>query len=177
VAAVALLALPGAGWSSGRETQTCFFPATIVGTAGDDHIEGTSGDDVIVGLDGNDTINGSGGNDIICGSNGDDLITTRHPEEGGLVTIHGDSGNDTIRASAGRFTTQQFSGGLGDDRNQASGGITNAISFTDSPRPVTVNLTGKGVGEGRDTLSGRFDSQRLRLRRHTIIGNSRQMPC
>lgn len=50
------------------------YPATIVGTDGDDVLRGTSGNDVIHGLGGNDTIEGLGGNDIICGGPGNDTI-------------------------------------------------------------------------------------------------------
>jgi Ca2+-binding RTX toxin-like protein len=41
--------------------------ATIVGTAGDDHLVGTNHADVIVGLGGADRIEGRGGDDVICG--------------------------------------------------------------------------------------------------------------
>jgi len=55
------------------EPTTCNgFPATILGTSGDDVIDGTSGMDVIVGLAGNDFIRGLGGDDRLCGGSGAD---------------------------------------------------------------------------------------------------------
>src|ERR1044072_9817210 len=49
--------------------------ATIVGTAGNDHIVGKGASDVIYGGGGDDTITGGhNGNDTICGGPGDDTI-------------------------------------------------------------------------------------------------------
>ena len=48
--------------------------ATIVGTAGRDHISGTPGPDVIVALESRDRIRGGGGDDVICGGKGDDYV-------------------------------------------------------------------------------------------------------
>ena len=73
------------------------FPASIVGTSGDDVIEGTTGDDVIMGRAGNDIINGNGGNDIICSGSGSDVVTTGS----GNDAIHGEGGNDTFDAGDG----------------------------------------------------------------------------
>lgn len=41
------------------------FPATVVGTSGDDVLEGTPGDDVILGKGGADVVLGGGGTDLI----------------------------------------------------------------------------------------------------------------
>jgi len=73
------------------------FPASIIGTSGDDVIEGTTGDDVIMGRAGNDIINGNGGNDIICSGSGSDVVTTGS----GNDAIHGEGGNDTFDAGDG----------------------------------------------------------------------------
>ena len=70
--AAAFLWLPGAP-ASAAASRAAPPPrcdghvATIVGTAGFDHLVGTEGPDVIVGLGGADRIEGRGGDDIICG--------------------------------------------------------------------------------------------------------------
>ena len=48
--------------------------ATIVGTAGDDHLVGTAAADVMVGLGGNDELDARGGDDTLCGNEGNDNL-------------------------------------------------------------------------------------------------------
>jgi len=73
LAAVALAATGVAVACQPPEPTTCNgFPATILGTSGDDVLDGTSGTDVIVGLAGNDFIRGFGGDDRLCGGSGAD---------------------------------------------------------------------------------------------------------
>ena len=77
---------------------TCHgLPATIVGTAGADHLWGTPGRDVIVGLGGGDVIHGRGGNDVICGNRGADLIFGG----AGADELSGGDGNDTLEGGGG----------------------------------------------------------------------------
>jgi len=98
------------------QTTACHgFPATIVGTSGNNTINGTSGPDVIQGLGGKDTINGLGGSDVICGSGGDDLLNGG----GGSDILFGDKGDDTLQGGKGKDTLQ---GGKGKDTLQGGAG-------------------------------------------------------
>jgi uncharacterized delta-60 repeat protein len=92
-------------------------PATIVGTAGADHLKGTKKADVIVGLGGNDTIKGLGGNDLICAGAGADKVVggagvDRILGEGGRDQIFGGPGADTLLGQAG---ADALVGGPGND--------------------------------------------------------------
>jgi uncharacterized delta-60 repeat protein len=91
--------------------------ATIVGTAGADHLKGTKKADVIVGLGGNDTIKGLGGNDLICAGAGADKAfggagVDRILGEGGNDQIYGGPGADALLGQAGADT---LVGGPGND--------------------------------------------------------------
>jgi hypothetical protein len=66
---------PAGATGPGVTPPTCRgFPASIVGTPGDDVRTGTRRRDVMVGLAGNDRLLGRGGNDVICGSKGKDRL-------------------------------------------------------------------------------------------------------
>jgi uncharacterized repeat protein (TIGR01451 family) len=80
-------------------------PATILGTAGPDHIRGTPHRDVIVGLAGNDVINSLGGNDLVCAGPGTDIV-------------HAGFGNDVIYGGRGHDVLY---GGPGNDRIYGGG--------------------------------------------------------
>lgn len=115
---------------------------TMLGTAGDDHLEGTSGSDVIVGLAGSDVIVGNGGTDRLCGGQGNDTLMvgpggadvyggpgddraiaeeTAYGEMGpgndysmGLSEAHGGAGNDELRVRPEQAA--DLSGGRGNDK-------------------------------------------------------------
>jgi Ca2+-binding RTX toxin-like protein len=92
--------------------------ATIVGTAGADHLKGTKKADVIVGLGGNDTIKGLGGNDLICAGAGADKVfggpgADRILGEGGKDQLFGGPGADALLGGAGADT---LVGGPGKDQ-------------------------------------------------------------
>jgi Ca2+-binding RTX toxin-like protein len=108
MAALALLAVVGAGTVLGDETtasEPAAVPkclgktATIVGTEGDDELVGHDEADVIVGLGGNDHIVGRKGADVACGGDGDDRIA-------------GGKGNDKLFGGPGR---DGLKGGPGHD--------------------------------------------------------------
>lgn len=140
------------------QTPTCFrWPATIVGTPGDDTLTGTSGSDVIVGLGGDDTIKGLGGGDLICGDdgndvlqggrgidwidggNGDDFLGGGHDRD----ILHGGAGADKI---AGRKGYDLAYGGSGDDVIRLGAGPDQA--FGDEGHDTIYG------GPGRDALMG-----------------------
>ncbi len=94
--------------------------ATIVGTAGDDHLLGTDGADVIAALDGDDTISGLAGDDVICGGTGDDVLDGG-PGDDRLV---GEGGVDTViflSAPAGVSASLTTSTAIGDGADQLLG--------------------------------------------------------
>jgi Ca2+-binding RTX toxin-like protein len=144
--------------AAGRSHMCAGFPATIVGTPGDDMIVGTKGDDVIFGFAGQDRISGLGGMDIICGGRGADTI---HGYKAGFAItgrpgddLLGGRGNDKLYGDQG-FTF--FAGGSGndlmDDHNAAPQGAY--VDYDSSPGPVVVDLgAGFATGEGNDTLIG-----------------------
>jgi Ca2+-binding RTX toxin-like protein len=82
--------------------------ATIVGSAGKDHITGKKAPDVIVALGGDDVIDGFRGNDRICGGAGDDRIVGFR----GYDRLSGDDGNDSVNGQKG---TDLLWGGAGTD--------------------------------------------------------------
>jgi Ca2+-binding RTX toxin-like protein len=94
VLATAVLVVLPAGSVPAAPTVLCAGrPATIVGTAGTDHIKGTPGPDVIAGLGGPDRIDGLGGDDLLCGGRGDDQLTSY---DQGRDVLVGGAGDDFV---------------------------------------------------------------------------------
>lgn len=132
--AASLLVAPAP--SVGAATPRCAGKkATIVRTAGDQHVRGTPQSDVIVTGPGSDTIEGLGGADRICsGGSADRILGGRGAEkivsgpgnddvDGGLGTdridagpgddeLLGDRGNDLLNGGKG---SDKLDGELGDD--------------------------------------------------------------
>lgn len=106
------------------------LPATIVGTAGGDHLLGTPGNDVIHGLAGNDIINGLGGNDVICGGPGRDRLSGSQ----GRDKLFGDAGNDVLKGGTGndqlfgQSGKDAMNGQSGSDRCDGGSGTDKAAS-------------------------------------------------
>jgi Ca2+-binding RTX toxin-like protein len=100
--ALALLmatALAGAAWA-----------ATLVGTAGDNHLTGTPEKDEIYGLAGGDAIDGRGKADDLHGGRGIDEILGRSGNDylvggRGYDELNGHNGNDRIEAADGKIDT------------------------------------------------------------------------
>jgi len=138
-----------------KQAPTCGgSPATIIGTAGDDHLIGTSRDDVIIGLDGDDQIEGLEGRDTICGNGGRDVINGGKGGDDIRGGSHGDEligarGNDRIRGNRGH---DMLKTGPGDDI--ARGGAGNdTLSLASSEESVTASMAdGTVVGEGTDSI-------------------------
>ena len=134
-AAAVLFSLVGSAPASAQSTYCYGYPATIVGTSGDDILLGTANRDVIVGLGGRDYVEGRGGNDVICGGDGID-------------SLHGGSGNDWISGDRDdierRFTTDDLLICDGDDRAigiaGVMGGADTEISDATSDSPTTLAL-------------------------------------
>jgi Ca2+-binding RTX toxin-like protein len=76
-----------------QETPTCGYPATIIGTEGDDVLVGTDEQDFIVGLGGDDLIRGLSNDDRLCGGDGFDTIYGGE----GYDWFEADAGDDTVR--------------------------------------------------------------------------------
>ena len=125
--------------------------ASIVGTAGDDHITGTGGNDVIVSLGGHDLINGRGGNDTICGGSGKDRLRgaggkDRLRGDGGKDALLGGDQDDSLGGGSGR---DNLDGGSGDDQLRGNGDDDELGGGSGNDR-----LDG---GRGRDQCSGGSD--------------------
>ncbi len=122
--------------------------ATIVGTAGNDHLRGTPRADVIAGLAGNDTIEGLAGNDYVCGGPGNDRLI------GGAGNDHldGEAGNDKLAGQAGADVLR---GGAGGDKLE--GGAGNDQLLGQAGQDTLLGGAGNDKlegGPGKDKLSG-----------------------
>lgn len=118
--------------------------ATIVGTAGPDHIVGTSGADVIVAGGGNDTIRSRGGADLICSGAGDDRIWAG----GGKDRIWASGANDKVNGGAGR---DRVDGGTGIDACRTSEVLKNCEANLD------VDVQGPATMSDNDVADWTFD--------------------
>ncbi|MEZ0579339.1 calcium-binding protein [Nocardioides sp. MH1] len=178
-AAACLVAALGAGvpaTTAAAPVRLCNgLQATIVGTAGDDHLVGTDGDDVIVALAGDDGIESGAGDDTVCGNGGSDQVFDLGGDD---VVIGGDGddsviageGHDVVRLGAGKDYFDLYGDpgpvdlwlGPGDDAFALwlpAGGSVNAGPGDDDLNIVTVpgvpaTLIG---GEGLDLLTLRVD--------------------
>jgi Ca2+-binding RTX toxin-like protein len=131
--------------------------ATIVGTAGDDHITGTPRADVIVARAGDDVVRAGNGNDLVCGGDGADTLRGG-PGADGLYGERDGLGFD--RGGSFRYP-DVLSGGSGDDlldiggdaRSTDQGGSHGIVTYESVPRGVTVDLeAGSGSGDGADRI-------------------------
>ena len=132
--------------------------ATLVGTAGPDHLVGTPARDVIIGKAGDDLIEGRGGDDLICGGGGADDL------QGGVGADSLRGGDDRLGADVtgtyllgdvllGGAGADRLVGGF-DDRSAQTRRRPDMVSWADSPRGVVVDLVaGTATGRGDDTIS------------------------
>ena len=133
------------------------YPATIVGTPGDDTITGTPGADVIVSRDGDDVVRAGKGDDIVCGGDGADTLSGGP----GADALYGErDGQGFDRGGSFRYP-DQLSAGPGNDlldigrdsRPTDQGGSHGIVSFESAGRGVTVDLAaGTSSGDGADTV-------------------------
>lgn len=139
----------------GQTAATCLgFPATIVGTPGDDVLTGTARHEVVAGLEGNDTIATGAGGDIVCGGAGRDTITTQDQPRDAQVVVDGGAGDDAITTTGIGATLHRVIGGPGDDRIDCGSPAHSLADFLRAPGPLTVNLrAGTATGEGTDLLA------------------------
>lgn len=72
-------------------------PATIVGTAGRDHLRGTGGPDVIAALSGDDHVSALGGDDVVCAGDGSDLVLAGDGDD----HVYGEAGRDVLLGQRG----------------------------------------------------------------------------
>lgn len=124
--AVFLIANVGLAGANSSGPMCNGYPATIIGTVGDDFIEGTDGDDVIVTGSGNDTILALAGDDMVCAGNGDDFVVGMQGSDQlwggtgddiviggpGNDAVYGENGDDIL---FGNFGNDTLFGGRGDD--------------------------------------------------------------
>lgn len=130
---------------------------TLIGGAGNDHLEGERGNDVLYGnagndhLDGgegNDTLFGGSGNDNLDGGSGNDLLVSND----GVDKLDGGSGHDTLEGGA---SIDLLDGGSGNDRLTGGG---------------SSDLIDGGSGFDTAVFSGSvFDYRILDLHRDTAI--------
>jgi Tol biopolymer transport system component len=122
------------------------YPASIVGTEGDDILVGTTGDDVIVGLGGNDTIQGLEGNDRICGDSGNDKLFG-NTQDGGVPNalesniLEGGANNDKLYPSGNDSVT----GGDGNDTLFVSDSLPVDLTLDGGPNNDEIDLHGSAT--------------------------------
>ena len=137
--AAALMWLPAGPASAGPPPRCHGEAATVVGTAGNDHLVGTDGPDVIVGLGGADRIEGRGGDDVICG--GANVGRGDRQTEGDDI----DAGTGSDYIDPGR-----------DRRRVSAQGVGDVLRYSNAARPVHADLhlrTGiVSVGTDIDTI-------------------------
>ena len=113
--------------------------ATILGTAGDDHLVGTAGPDVIAGLGGADRIEGRGGDDVICGG----ANLGRGDRQLAGDDIDGGPGSDYI--DPGR-----------DRRRVGAQGVGDVLRYSDTTAGIHADLSARTgtvtVGSDTDTV-------------------------
>jgi Ca2+-binding RTX toxin-like protein len=98
--------------SAGPIRQRCLdVAATVVGTAGADHLVGTAGADVFAAGAGPDVVRGGGGDDVVCG-------------EGGADVLRGGAGTDRI---FGGEADDQLEGNDGDDALDGDDGAADRL--------------------------------------------------
>jgi Ca2+-binding RTX toxin-like protein len=120
----------GAGTATGDGNDTLVGIGEVQGSKYDDTITGDSSPNLLFGGDGADTIYGLGGDDQISGNAGDDYL-------------YGGDGNDLYWT------------GPGNDLMAGGDGVSDKVSYSASPGPVSVDLAaGTASGDGSDTLSG-----------------------
>jgi Ca2+-binding RTX toxin-like protein len=127
--------------------------ATIVGTAGKDHIVGTPGEDVIVGLKGWDNIDARGGDDVICGDKGADRLS------GGRGDDSLDGGVDSLLYGEDHYG-DTLMGGPGNDRIDGGPGLgpntrgLDTVDYRSALGGLILNLAKRTatVGKTRDTV-------------------------
>lgn len=107
----------------------------------DDTIDGGDGADTVIGSIGNDLLVGGLKNDVVDGGGGDDILYGG----GGNDVLLGSDGQDTLAGQGGQ---DSLNGGLGEDL-----------------------LIWKGLGQGRDTLSGGEGGDRVQVDASSI-GNA-----
>ncbi|WP_310964808.1 lipase family protein [Nocardioides terrisoli] len=100
------------------------WPATIVGTSGDDRLVGTNGRDVIAARAGSDVVRGRAGDDLVCGGRGRDALHGG----AGADRLYGGAGRDHLRGGPGADRlyggpgADLLTGGLGHDRLHGGSG-------------------------------------------------------
>jgi Ca2+-binding RTX toxin-like protein len=100
----ALVALLVPAWSSASAATCAGKHATIVGTAGNDHLVGKGASDVIYGGGGNDFIYGSHGRNVIHAGAGNDAISVHY----GRGVVDCGPGRDVYHVARSRRKRYRF---------------------------------------------------------------------
>lgn len=134
--------------------------ATVVGTAGRDHLTGTDGVDVIAGLAGNDRIDALDGDDLVCGGPGSDHLIGGPGDD----RLLGATDRKLGKGGSASLTGDLLDGGPGDDlldagRDPRAGRISyfryDRVTFAAAPAGVALDLStspGTALGDGSDTV-------------------------
>ena len=137
---------------------------TIVGTAGNDHLNGGADDDTLLGGLGNDQVTAGSGDDIVDGGAGSDRIS-------------GDSGNDTLvyKASENTGATDIYDGGSGIDtlrlvltraewlKASVQTDIANYLAF------IAANIGNNGQAKNSEFRFTSFDLRVSKLEKLEIV--------
>jgi len=134
-------------------------PATLVGTADDDHLVGTPGPDVVVALGGDDRVDAGAGDDVVCALAGADRIDGGPGDDrifGGTDSWWSDRGGanrvgDRVSPGPGDDYVD-----LGADRRGTSGTLVrDTLDYSDLGHAVRADLSpevGRVAAEGTDTV-------------------------
>jgi Ca2+-binding RTX toxin-like protein len=159
LAGAVLVVLPAGTVTAGPAILCAGRLATIIGTAGTDHIKGTPGPDVIAGLGGPDRIDGLGGDDLLCGGRGNDELTSY---DHGRDVLVGGAGDDF----AGSYVNPRarIRSGPGDDYLSGVIGFEGDWSMDGGPGrdSVYLNLSRRLYDAG--PMPGLLDLRTGRLR-------------
>jgi Ca2+-binding RTX toxin-like protein len=128
---------------------------TLNGGRGNDALQGGGGNDVLLGDKGNDRATGGAGDDVLEGGPGDDDPLQGGP---GADSLIGGTGIDV--ADGGPGDGDVVRGDSGPDSLSGGPGLQDIVSYASATRRgVSVDLTtGKGKGDGHDSLSGFEDA-------------------
>ena len=134
-------------FSNSRERDTLTSIENIIGTNARDILTGNSVANKLEGGGGNDDIDGAGGNDILIGGGGDDTFLNLGAPTGGVDTVSGGDGFDTVDFS-GVVKTGDTLGSIDSDNVITVGDAMGISILRTSTGIKVVRIDSRGVTVG-----------------------------